>query len=146
MSAVKKLFYTMSEVCELLDIPDSTVRFWEREFKEIKPKRNAKGNRLFSSEDIENLKLIRNLVKDRKMTIAGAKEVIKSKKKGAKRELNLMDTLQKIRGELLQLMQDIEASDEEISRTIKVNMEQPAIQEEERYTMGSLFNESDYDD
>jgi len=145
MGAAKKLFYSMSEVCELLDLPDSTVRFWEKEFKEIKPKRNAKGNRLFSSDDIDNLKLIRSLIKDRKMTIAGAKEVLKSKKKGAKRELNLLESLQKIRGELVQLLQDIDTSDEELSRTIKVKMEQPQEPGEERYVTGSLFNESDYD-
>lgn len=145
MSAVKKLFYSMSEVCELLDLPDSTIRFWEKEFKEIKPKRNAKGNRLFSTEDIENLQLVKSLVKDRRMTLEGAKDVLKNKKKGAKREFSLLDTLQKIRGELVQLLEDIDAPDEELKRTIKIDMEQPKSPDEVKYTMGSLFDESDYD-
>lgn len=131
----------MSEVCELLSLPSSTIRFWEKEFKEIKPKRNAKGNRLFTSEDIENLRLIRSLVKDRGMTLMGAKDVIKARKPAAKREMNLLESLQKIRAQLKQLLQDIDASDEEKRNTIKLNMEQPKAPDEVSYTQHLLFDE-----
>jgi len=141
MGSAKKLFYSMSEVCELLSLPSSTIRFWEKEFKEIKPKRNAKGNRLFTSEDIENLRLIRSLVKDRGMTLMGAKDVIKARKPAAKREMNLLESLQKIRAQLKQLLQDIDASDEEKRNTIKLNMEQPKAPDEVSYTQHLLFDE-----
>lgn len=136
----------MGKVCELLDLPDSTIRFWEKEFSEIKPRRNAKGNRLFTSEDIETLTLIKGLVKDRRMTIAGAKEIIKSKKRTAKREINLRDTLETLKEELRQLLQDMSSSEEELKKTITFDMEQPTVVEEERrYVTGSLFTDSDYE-
>lgn len=141
MGASRKQFYTMSEVTELLELPSSTIRFWEKEFKEIKPKRNAKGNRLFTIDDIENLKLIRVLVKDRGMTLPGAKDILATKKTSAKREMNLLESLQKLKAQLSQLLMDIDATDEEKENTITINMEQSKEPAEISYTQHVLFDE-----
>ena len=64
----EKLFYSMGEVAEMFDVNASLIRHWESQFSVIRPKRNKKGNRLFSPQDVENLKLIYHLVKERGMT------------------------------------------------------------------------------
>lgn len=76
----KKLYYSISEVGELFDINSSTIRFWEKEFDELKPTKNKKGNRLFTQKDIDCLQQIVELVKQKGYTIQGAKEQLKLKK------------------------------------------------------------------
>jgi DNA-binding transcriptional MerR regulator len=76
---VEKLFYTIGEVSEILGVPVSTVRFWENEFDILKPRKNKKGNRLFMPEDLKNLKIIHTLVKEKGMTLAGAKKQLAAK-------------------------------------------------------------------
>jgi DNA-binding transcriptional MerR regulator len=71
---VEKLFYSIGEVAELLDVPVSTVRYWENEFDILKPRKNKKGNRLFMPDDLKNLKIIHHLLKEQGMTMAGAKK------------------------------------------------------------------------
>ena len=68
-----KLFYSIGEVADMFEVNTSLIRFWEKEFDIIKPKKNAKGNRLFTPADIENFKLIHYFVKDLGMTLEGAK-------------------------------------------------------------------------
>jgi len=68
----EKIFYSMGEVAEMFDVNQSLIRHWESQFGVLKPKRNKKGNRLFSPQDVENLKLIYHLVKERGMTLEGA--------------------------------------------------------------------------
>ena len=75
----EKLFYSMGEVAEMFDVNASLIRHWESQFSVIRPKRNKKGNRLFSPQDVENLKLIYHLVKERGMTLEGAKKALKQK-------------------------------------------------------------------
>ena len=72
----EKLFYSMGEVAEMFDVNASLIRHWESQFSVIRPKRNKKGNRLFSPQDVENLKLIYHLVKERGMTLEGAKNCL----------------------------------------------------------------------
>jgi len=76
---VEKLFYTIGEVAGILNVPVSTVRFWENEFDILKPRKNKKGNRLFMPEDLKNLRIIHHLVKEKGMTLAGAKRQIAEK-------------------------------------------------------------------
>jgi len=76
---VEKLYYTIGEVSEILNVPISTVRFWENEFDILKPRKNKKGNRLFMPEDLRNLKIIHHLVKEKGMTLSGAKKQIADK-------------------------------------------------------------------
>ena len=101
----KKMFYTMGEVSEMFDVRPSLLRFWEGEFDVIKPKRNKKGNRLFTPADIENLKVIYHLVKERGMTLEGAKRAIKHNRGGSglSRDAELLERLQKIRAALAEV-------------------------------------------
>ena len=68
-----KLYYTIGEVAEMFDVNTSLIRFWEKEFSIIQPKKNRKGNRMFTPKDIENLQVIYHLLKERGYTIEGAK-------------------------------------------------------------------------
>ena len=70
----EKRYYKIGEVATAFKVNTSLIRFWEKEFEIIKPKKNAKGNRLFTQEDIVNFKLIFNLVKERGFTLEGAKQ------------------------------------------------------------------------
>ena len=81
-----KLYYTIGEVSEMFDVTTSLVRFWEKEFDVLKPKKNKKGNRLFTSEDIANFKIIHNLVKEQGLTLEGTKKYLKENKKELKHE------------------------------------------------------------
>lgn len=84
---IVKLYYSIGEVAEMFEVNASLVRFWEKEFDIIKPQKNKKGNRLFTPEDIENFKLIYNLVKEQGLTLEGAKKYLKENKKAVKHEL-----------------------------------------------------------
>jgi DNA-binding transcriptional MerR regulator len=79
-----KLYYSIGEVSEMFDVNTSLIRFWEKEFDVLKPKKNKKGNRLFTLEDIDNLKIIFNLVKEQGLTLDGAKKYLKENKKNIK--------------------------------------------------------------
>ena len=68
----RKIYYTMGEVSEMFDVNPSLIRFWEQKFDILKPDKNKKGNRLFTPKDVENLKLIYHLVKEKGMTLKGA--------------------------------------------------------------------------
>lgn len=82
-----KLYYTIGEVAEMFQVNTSLIRFWEKEFEVLKPKKNKKGNRLFTSEDVDNLKVIYNLVKEQGLTLEGAKKYLKDNRKSVKHEL-----------------------------------------------------------
>jgi len=84
-----KLYYTIGEVSEMFDVNTSLIRFWEKEFDIIKPKKNKKGNRLFSPEDIDNFKVIYNLVKEQGLTLDGAKKYLKENRKTVKHEMKI---------------------------------------------------------
>jgi DNA-binding transcriptional MerR regulator len=71
---VEKLYYSIGEVSRMLEVPVSTIRFWENEFRILKPMKNKKGNRLFTSDDVKNLRIIYHLLKEEKMTLSGAKK------------------------------------------------------------------------
>ena len=72
-----KRYYSIGEIAKAFDVNASLIRFWDKEFKALNPKKNAKGNRLFTQEDIQNFKLIFNLVKERGFTLEGAKQKLK---------------------------------------------------------------------
>lgn len=98
-----KLFYTIGEVSRMLGVETSTVRFWEKEFSVIKPHRNAKGNRLFTANDVNNLKTIFHLLKERRMTLEGAKKVMKDKRDETTKNSELVNRLKSLRSILVQL-------------------------------------------
>ena len=70
---VEKLFYSIGEVADMFGVNTSLIRFWEKNFDLIKPKKNKKGNRLFTKKDINNFKLIYHLVKEQRLTLEGAR-------------------------------------------------------------------------
>lgn len=76
---LSKLYYTIGEVAEMFDVNTSLIRFWEKEFPQISPKKNKKGNRLFSQKDISIFNKIYHLVKEQGFTLEGAKKALKSK-------------------------------------------------------------------
>ncbi len=73
---MKKLYYSIREICELLNEEQHTLRYWEKEFEELKPKKNRGGNRIYSSKDLLIIKLIKKLLREEKLSLKGAKEQI----------------------------------------------------------------------
>lgn len=101
---MEKLFYSISEVAGILGESVSLVRFWSNSFpKYIKPRRNAKGNRQFTVEDIETLKQIHLLVKDKGMTLEGAANVLAAGKASVDRNVKALDSLKEIRAQLVEI-------------------------------------------
>ena len=100
---IRKQYYTIGEVAKELDLTASLIRFWETEFKEVSPRKNRKGNRVYTPKDIEVLKKIRYLLKVKKFTIKGAKERMKLEDGEIEQELQVQETLIKLRAFLLEL-------------------------------------------
>jgi len=100
---INKLYYTMGEVTEMFDVNASQIRFYEREFDIIQPKKNKKGNRLFTPEDIEHLKIIFNLVKDKGYTLQGARDYLKGNKNQAKENQRVIDSLERLKKFLIEV-------------------------------------------
>ena len=96
-----KLYYTIGEVSEMLGESSSLVRFWTNSFSRyLKPKRNAKGNRLYTQEEIEVLKQIHLLVKVQGMTLDGAAKKMSSDKKAVDGKVKVLESLKSIREQL----------------------------------------------
>ena len=104
---VEKLYYAIGEVAEMLEVPISTVRFWENEFDILKPMKNKKGNRLFTQIDIKNLRIIHHLVKEEGMTLSGAKKRLSEKWDETDYKFEINESLQKIKTLLLDLRDSI---------------------------------------
>ncbi len=104
----QKLYYTIGEVSEMLNVNQSLLRYWETEFKTIKPKRTPKGTRYYSQKDIEEIKLIQFLLKERKLKIEGAKQVLKNKRENAVRMKQAVDRLKSIKAELIDIIEELE--------------------------------------
>ncbi len=104
---IEKLYYSIGEVSKMLGVPISTVRFWENEFNILKPMKNKKGNRLFTQTDIKNLKIIYHLLKEEGMTLPGAKKKLADKWEEADYKYEINESLQKIKGLLLDLRDNI---------------------------------------
>ena len=98
----EKSYYSIGAVADMFHVNQSLIRFWENEFDIIKPKKNAKGDRLFRPEDIKNLQLIYHLLREKKYTIDGAKDFLK-KNKHAEEIFELIDSLKKTKAFLLEL-------------------------------------------
>ena len=104
---IEKKYFTIGEVAEELNVATSLIRFWESEFEIIKPKKNRKGNRQFTKEDIKNVKLIYHLVKEKGYTLQGARDFIRSDVEAATDKIELIESLKKIREFLKQLREDL---------------------------------------
>jgi DNA-binding transcriptional MerR regulator len=104
---VEKLYYSIGEVAEMLEVPVSTVRFWENEFDILKPMKNKKGNRLFTPADIKNLKILHHLVKEEGMTLSGAKKKLAEKWDETEYKYEINESLQNIKSMLLEIRDNI---------------------------------------
>lgn len=104
---IEKVYYSIGEVAELFEVRPSLIRFWEKEFDILKPKKNKKGNRLFTQQDITNLRLIYHLVKERGFTLQGAKDKLKQNRDDVEKRVEIVDSLYTIRGFLEELKKDL---------------------------------------
>ena len=100
---VEKLYYSIGEVAEMLDVPVSTVRFWENEFDILKPMKNKKGNRMFTPADIKNLRILHHLVKEEGMTLTGARKKLSEKWDETDHTFEVTESLLKIKSMLLDI-------------------------------------------
>lgn len=99
----EKRYYNIGEVAKAFNVNTSLIRFWEKEFDVIKPKKNAKGNRKFTPEDIKNLQFIYHLVKERGFTLDGAKTHLKEDKQQALSNFEIINKLEGIKAQLIKI-------------------------------------------
>ena len=95
-----KLFYSISEVAKMFDVSETLLRFWEKEFPNIKPKKASRGIRQYSKDDIEEVRVVYHLVKERGMTLQGAREAMKRNKESTNKQIEVIERLKAIRDEL----------------------------------------------
>jgi DNA-binding transcriptional MerR regulator len=103
----EKLYYTIGEVATMFNVNASLIRFWEKEFSILKPQKNQKGNRLFTSKDIENFRLIYNLLKEKGYTIQGAREYLAKNKGDAQKNQEIVAKLLQIKASLQKLENEL---------------------------------------
>ncbi len=99
----EKRYYSIGEVAEAFNVNTSLIRYWEKEFDALQPKKNAKGNRKFTPDDIKNLQLIFHLVKERGFTLEGAKTHLKEEKKKTLSNFEIIRKLETIKAELMKI-------------------------------------------
>jgi DNA-binding transcriptional MerR regulator len=104
---IEKKYFAIGEVAEMFDVAPSLIRFWESEFEIIAPKKNRKGNRQFTRDDIENVRLIYHLVKEKGFTLQGAKEMLKKDSGKVKSDLDMIDSLKQVRSFLVELREQL---------------------------------------
>lgn len=104
-----KLYYSIGEVAEMFDVNESLLRFWEKEFPQLSPKKGGRGVRQYRKEDIETVKLIYHLVKERGMTLPGARQRMKDNKEATLRNFEIVERLKSIREELLGMKSALDA-------------------------------------
>jgi len=103
-----KLYYRTTELAKAFGVNSSLIRFWEKEFAFlIKPKKNAKGERLFTKKDIENLKLIYHLVKENGYTLEGAKKRIRTDRQKINKNISVIERLEKVKAELKKIRDNL---------------------------------------
>jgi DNA-binding transcriptional MerR regulator len=100
---IEKLFYTIGEVAAMFNVNTSLIRFWEKEFDIIKPQRNKKGNRLFTKSDVENFYIIYHLVKERGLTLDGARKKMKDNREDTINNFEVIQSLENIKSLLLEV-------------------------------------------
>jgi len=105
---IEKLYYSIGEVAEIFNVAPSLIRFWESEFEIIKPKKNRKGNRQFTKEDIDNVRTIFHLVKEKGFTLQGAKEMLRNDTQAVRDKMEMIDSLKNVRKFLVELREKLQ--------------------------------------
>ena len=103
----EKRYYGIGEVAKAFGVNTSLIRFWEKEFDVLQPKKNAKGNRKFTPQDIKNLQLIYHLVKERGFTLEGAKTHLKEEKHKTLSNFDVIEKLQRVKAELIKIKEQL---------------------------------------
>jgi DNA-binding transcriptional MerR regulator len=103
----KKLYYPIGEVAVWFNVNTSLIRYWEKEFKQLQPRKTRKGDRLFRAQDVEFLKQIYYLLREKKYSIDGAKTYLKNNKKKAEKDLALLNSLKNIKSFLVSLKESL---------------------------------------
>ncbi|MBP5771976.1 MAG: MerR family transcriptional regulator [Bacteroidaceae bacterium] len=104
-----KQFYSIAEVSEMFSLPASLLRYWEKEFPNIRPKKSGNNVRQYTKEDIEEIRLVNDLVKVRNMKLAAARELIQRNREGARNSSDLLSRLMNVRQQLVDIKKEIDA-------------------------------------
>lgn len=94
---IEKIYYSIGEVAEFFEVNPSLIRFWEKEFDILKPHKNNKGNRLFTKQDLNHLRIIYHLVRERGYTLQGAREKLKNNSEEVSKQVEIVDSLNRIK-------------------------------------------------
>lgn len=103
-----KLYYSISEVAEMLNVSETLLRYWEKEFPTIAPKKAGRNIRQYSQEDIREVRLIHHLVKEKGMKLAAARNALKSSRGEVERDMEILNRLQAVREELMQIKKELD--------------------------------------
>ena len=114
----EKLFYSIKEVADLFDVNQSLLRYWEKEFPSVKPTKTAKGTRQYRKEDIEEIRRIHYLVKEKGLTLPGAKQKLKENPESVVQTEEIVTRLKGIRAELMKLKTEFDELDEEYDEVV----------------------------
>ena len=109
---IEKVLFTIGEVAKIVETEPSAIRYWENQFEALKPQKNKKGNRLFTKEDIETVKLIHYLVKVRGLTIKGAKQKLKENREDTIQNFEIVKRLKFVKEELIELKDAMQGDDD----------------------------------
>lgn len=104
---IEKVFFTISEVSEMLGVTPSLIRFWDKEFSVLKFRKTQKGNRIFTQEDIQQLRVIYHLVKEKGMTLKGAEHLLKKNKEGTTRTAEVIERLLDIKQQIADIRNEM---------------------------------------
>lgn len=105
---IEKIFYSIGEVADIIGENQSLIRYWENQFDSLKPQKNKRGTRLFKKDDIEMVKLIHHLVKERGLTLKGAQQKLKDNKEETTNNFEIVQRLQNIRQQLVEIRNELE--------------------------------------
>ena len=104
---IEKLFYPISEVAQMFNVSVSSIRYWEKEFEILKPKKNKKGNRMFTKKDVDNIRIIYHLTKERGFTLEGAKKKLRENKGDTIDNIEIINHLKNIRKFLIEFRREL---------------------------------------
>ena len=104
---IEKLFYPIGEVAQMFEVSVSSIRYWEKEFDILKPKKNKKGNRMFTKKDVDSLKIIYHLTKERGFTLEGAKKKLRENKTDTIDNVEIINHLKSIRQFLVEFREEL---------------------------------------
>ena len=104
-----KKFYSIAEVSKIFSVPATTLRYWEKEFPTISPRKNGSNIRMYTQEDIDEIRLIYDLIKVRNMKLSAAKDLIRKNHEGAKNSSDLMNRMMNVREQLLAIKNELDA-------------------------------------